>query len=92
MLCHAFPAGAYLSKEGIAAQPLSDSFWRPEMTQSTPQAKATAAVAAYLIGAVPWGLFELVTWAQPGVPYSVSDVVIFTLIWPLRFLMWFFLT
>ena len=85
-----------MKKEGIDAQLLSDSIGRMKMTQPTSKDTAPAwlvtAIAAYLIGAVPWGLFELVTWAQPGVPYSFGDVVIFTLIWPLRFLMWFFLS
>ncbi|MEZ5941382.1 MAG: hypothetical protein R3C18_08330 [Planctomycetaceae bacterium] len=45
-------------------------------------------VSAYLIGAIPWGLFEMSMWLQPGVPYGFGDVVFFTLLWPLRLLMW----
>ncbi len=45
-------------------------------------------LTGYVLGAIPWGLFELVIWMQPGTPYKLSDVLFFTLIWPLRFLMW----
>jgi hypothetical protein len=51
----------------------------------------TTLLATYVIGAVPWFFVELVMWAQPGTPYSFSDVVFFTFIWPLRFLMWLLL-
>ena len=43
-------------------------------------------LGSYLFGAIPRGLFELVVWMQPGTPYQLSDVLFFTFIWPLRFL------
>lgn len=45
-------------------------------------------LGAYILGAIPWGLFELVVWLQPGTPYKLTDVLFFTFIWPLRFLIW----
>ncbi|MEY3174304.1 MAG: hypothetical protein RLZZ436_2218 [Planctomycetota bacterium] len=61
-------------------------------TQESVPVWFTLIFAAYVIGAVPWFFVELIMWTQPGTPYSFSDVVFFTFIWPLRFLMWLLLS